>query len=149
MDLDQEDLETRFQRLLFIQKNSASPIEEFRNILWTKYRWACAAIRSRWASCYDHSLYENPPSFLKVGSDHDRGTLVRNRILIKIYILINYFFQIPWFDMMNHGINEDYNAKYFYNSEKGVVVKAVEDIEEGSEVLISYHDRPDDDLLMV
>ena len=51
--------------------------------------------------------------------------------------------------MMNHGINEEYNAKYFYNSEKGVVVKAVEDIEEGSEVLISYHDRPDDDLLMV
>lgn len=39
--------------------------------------------------------------------------------------------------------------QYVFSVERGMVVTAVQDVEEGEEILISYHDRPDDDLLMV
>lgn len=68
---------------------------------------------------------------IKLGTTHDRGTL------------------IPFFDMMNHGTCEDHNMQYVFSVERGMVVTAVQDVEEGEEILISYHDRPDDDLLMV
>ena len=51
--------------------------------------------------------------------------------------------------MMNHGTVDQFNAKYSFNVETGIIVTAIDDIAEGNEILISYHDRPDDDLLMV
>ena len=67
----------------------------------------------------------------KLGTTYDRGTL------------------IPWFDMMNHGTMEEFNMEYKYSVDRGMVVTAAEDVKEGQELLISYHDRSDDDLLMV
>jgi len=51
--------------------------------------------------------------------------------------------------MMNHGTTEEFNMEYRYSVERGMIITAAQDVQEGHELLISYHDRPDDDLLMV
>ena len=80
---------------------------------------------------YVDFLSSSPPKWLKLLTFADRGCLV------------------PLFDMINHGTNDQYNLKYQFSTARGMVVTVAHDISEGEELLVSYSDRPNDELLIV
>ena len=65
------------------------------------FRLAAALIRSRWVIVSDSKFEENAPKWLQIGSRDDSAGLA------------------PYFDMLNHANEEDYNCNYFYKDDTG------------------------------
>lgn len=68
-------------------------------IEWRDFRLAAALIRSRWVIVTDSKFEENAPKWLKIGSRDDSAGLA------------------PYFDMLNHANEEDYNCNYTYRDD--------------------------------
>ena len=60
---------------------------------------AAALIRSRWVIVTDSKFEENAPKWLQIGSRDDSAGLA------------------PYFDMLNHANEEDYNCNYTYKDD--------------------------------
>lgn len=118
------DIEGRY--LTFKKVLRTSHVPTINDQSFEKYLWAFWVIRSRWVSVYDYRFPDLNRGWLK-GSQHDSGSLC------------------PWFDMMNHS--EDPSVRYDFKADHGMVLRATDDISEGSELLISYTSRSDDELI--
>ena len=150
IDEDIADIEARYERFQQIAETACAIKLQF--IEWRDFRLAAALIRSRWVIVTDSKFEENAPKWLQIGSRDDSAGLA------------------PYFDMLNHANEEDYNCNYFYKDDtgsgimiyklsclfdvvpcipaKGLQVVAANDLKAGDQLLINYGHRSDDELLL-
>ena len=99
IDEDIADIEARYERFQRIAETACAIKLQF--IEWRDFRLAAALIRSRWVIVTDSKFEENAPKWLQIGSRDDSAGLA------------------PYFDMLNHANEEDYNCNYFYKDDTG------------------------------
>ena len=99
IDEDIADIEARYERFQQIAETACAIKLQF--IEWRDFRLAAALIRSRWVIVTDSKFEENAPKWLQIGSRDDSAGLA------------------PYFDMLNHANEEDYNCNYFYKDDTG------------------------------